>query len=357
MKLSTLKNKTSRMTSFYMTPLLIAIAFNFSLSACGHMDQGAMESQSLPENNGPPCTKVDWNHFSVVNVGSTLDVSVPNGMTVRTAVVMGRQETLPAQLADTTTLEFNVEGVHTVFAVTEGIECSPTVTRRIVDVVYEFPITTGIDKEDARIQAWASSWAMPVSYGESVVEMWQTPERAMGPASGQPADVVSLGEGGQIELLFDGEIYNGDGADFAVFENSFSPTFLELGFVEVSSDGVHFLQFPTIYLGTNAIDPYGDHAPEIMYGFAGRFPKGVGTPFDLQDLRFDPDVESGLIDLDRITSVRITDVIGDGSRLDDMGRPIFDPYPTTGSAGFDLDAVGVIHFNETQQPSDTEASR
>jgi hypothetical protein len=180
------------------------------------------------------------------------------------------------------------------------------------------------------------------------VDMWQTPERAMGPASGQPADIVSLGAGGQIELFFDGELYNGDGVDFAVFENGFSPIFLELGFVEVSSDGIHFAQFPTIYLGTNAINPFQTHSPEIMYGFAGRFPKGVGTPFDLEDLKFDPEVRSGLVDLNRITSVRILDVIGDGNTLDSMGHPIFDPYPTAGSAGFDLDAVGVMHLNETE---------
>ncbi len=35
--------------------------------------------------------------------------------------------------------------------------------------------------------------------------------------------------------------------------------------------------------------------------------------------------------------------MGDGSSTDSLGRVIFDPYPTEQSAGFDLDAVGVIH--------------
>ena len=41
------------------------------------------------------------------------------------------------------------------------------------------------------------------------------------------------------------------------------------------------------------------------------------------------------------TDVRIVDVVGDGFSLDSSGGVIYDPYPTSGSAGFDLDAVGV----------------
>jgi hypothetical protein len=29
--------------------------------------------------------------------------------------------------------------------------------------------------------------------------------------------------------------------------------------------------------------------------------------------------------------------------LDSFGRPIFDPYPTVGSAGFDLDGIAVMN--------------
>jgi hypothetical protein len=44
-----------------------------------------------------------------------------------------------------------------------------------------------------------------------------------------------------------------------------------------------------------------------------------------------------------VTHVRIVDVVGDGSARDSDGRVIWDPYPTILTAGFDLDAVGVIH--------------
>src|ERR1700761_645592 len=68
-----------------------------------------------------------------------------------------------------------------------------------------------------------------------------------GPANGY---TVSLGDSGIAVLTFAHPIYNGAGPDFAVFENGFlnatndSQAFLELGFVEVSSDGVNFTRFP-----------------------------------------------------------------------------------------------------------------
>jgi len=51
--------------------------------------------------------------------------------------------------------------------------------------------------------------------------------------------IVSLGDSGVADVTFAGAIYNGPGADFAVFENGFlnatndSLAFLELAFVEV----------------------------------------------------------------------------------------------------------------------------
>jgi hypothetical protein len=50
-----------------------------------------------------------------------------------------------------------------------------------------------------------------------------------------------------------------------------------------------------------------------------------------------------LVDLAHISYVRIIDVVGDGNALDCRGEVIYDPYPTGGSAGFDLDAIAVLH--------------
>ena len=42
--------------------------------------------------------------------------------------------------------------------------------------------------------------------------------------------------------------------------------------------------------------------------------------------------------------MRIDDITGDGSCVDSAGNPIYDPYPSSESGGFDLNAVGVINY-------------
>jgi len=53
---------------------------------------------------------------------------------------------------------------------------------------------------------------------------------------------------------------------------------------------------------------------------------------------------SGLLDTNNVKWVRIVDIVGDGSYLDTSGDVVYDPYPTIGSAGFDLDAIGVLNM-------------
>lgn len=204
------------------------------------------------------------------------------------------------------------------------------------------PDHQGIPLDDPQIAAWATGVAS-VTFGDAVDETWRDTDRALGPAAGTSTDVVSLGEGGQITLTFDTPIADGPGPDFAVYENGFSDTFLEYGYVEVSSDGSTFVRFDSAFLGTEPVGPFADSDPTLMLGLAGRYRQGIGTGFDLSLLRWHPLVRRGLVDLQRVTHVRIVDVVGDGSDLDSFGRPIYDPYPTTGSAGFDLDAIAVLH--------------
>ena len=205
-----------------------------------------------------------------------------------------------------------------------------------------------IDKDDERIVAWATGYEN-YKVGEGVTEEWQTPEKALGKAAGDSYDVVVLGDGGSIVLTFAKPITDGDGADFAVFENSFDEGFLELGTVEVSSDGEHFVAFDNYYLGSEKIGGTGKHDARLIWGFAGKFKQGEGTMFDLAELANKPEVADGTVDLKAITHVKIVDVIGDGSQKDSIGDPIYDPYPTGEiSAGFDLDAIAVI--NEVKEP-------
>lgn len=209
------------------------------------------------------------------------------------------------------------------------------------------PGSTAISMDDISITSWATGYEDYI-VGLNVDAVWQTPERALGQAQGTSGDIVSLGEGGLITLTFNDPIINGIGDDFAVFENSFSDTFLELARVEVSSDGTNFFGFSAFSLTPSAIGPFGTIDPTDIDGLAGKYRQGWGTGFDL-DLLTDV---AGL-DVFNIGYVRLIDIIGDGSMFDDTAgtpNPIYDPFETVGSAGFDLDAIGVLNSTSTVVP-------
>ena len=197
-----------------------------------------------------------------------------------------------------------------------------------------------ISMDDPALISWATGYIDYLT-GDKVDETWQVPENALERAEGTSFDIVALGSGGRITLTFDPPVENGAGWDFAVFENSFSDQYLELAYVEVSSNGIDFIRFDAISLTINPVPGFGNIDPTDVDGLAGKYRQGFGTPFDLQNIADKPDVLSGLVDLSRISHIRIIDVVGDGSALDSTAEVIYDPYPTTGSAGFDLDALGV----------------
>ena len=126
-----------------------------------------------------------------------------------------------------------------------------------------------IENNSSLIQAWAKSVEEYV-IGENVLPIWQTPNEALGFAEGAAANIVSLGEGGSIILGFEPPIYDDFGADFAVFENATIEGFLELGYVEISSDGEHFARFDHAYLGELPRDTFALLDPKEIGGFAGR---------------------------------------------------------------------------------------
>lgn len=175
-------------------------------------------------------------------------------------------------------------------------------------------------------------------------------ENATGMADGS---VVSLGDSGVATLTFPVTITNGDGPDFAVFENGFpnplnsGEAFLELAFVEVSSNGTNFFRFPAqsfTQVDSQISSVAGVHYmnASLLYNLAGKYIGGYGVPFDLEELSGTPG-----LDINQIHYVRLVDVIGDigayGSN-DANGNRINEPFPTPFPAGgFDLDAVGVLH--------------
>ena len=197
-----------------------------------------------------------------------------------------------------------------------------------------------ISMDDRALISWATGYSDYI-VGDNVEETWQVPGNALGEAEGNSFDVVALGSGGMLTLVFDPPIENGEGWDFAVFENSFSDRYLELAYVEVSSDGIDYVRFDAISLTPNPVPGFGNIDPTDVDGLAGKYRQSYGTPFNLEDISDKPGVLSGNVDISSIPYIRIVDVVGDGSCLDSSGEVIYDPYPTAGSAGFDLDAVGV----------------
>jgi hypothetical protein len=156
---------------------------------------------------------------------------------------------------------------------------------------------------------------------------------------------VSLGDGGYAILTFYDAIYNGNGWDFAVFENSFDGDFLELAFVEVSSDGINFFRFPSTSLTDTTMQTgtFGNLDPTKINNLAGKYRVFYGTPFDLEELKDTPG-----LDVNNVSHIKIIDVVGSVqdhyATRDAQGNKINDPWPTPfPQGGFDLDAVGVIH--------------
>ncbi|HRZ28285.1 MAG TPA: Ig-like domain-containing protein [Spirochaetota bacterium] len=191
--------------------------------------------------------------------------------------------------------------------------------------------------------------------------------------------MLNLGNTGGVTFTFDQPIADGEGADIAIFENGFLTTgglIAEYGYVEVSSNGTDYIRFDSATTRDPSTVPDPDTTmtgwdTTLDWGVTGRYPAGYGDSFDLAWLRTTRKVVEGRIDLSSITYVRIIDIIGmDEARLmgsdtgsaiprsdhqslissilgnydslDSFGSVIFDEYPTVGTGGLDIDAVGVI---------------
>jgi len=244
-------------------------------------------------------------------------------------------------------------------------------------------------------RGWATEVVEYVPSDPTWSGVWNDPAQALGPATGQNFDIVSLGEltlqeiaqgvpPGSITLAFgDSEepaggavIRNGAGYDFVVFENGMmsqittalgsleGQLLAELAYVEVSSNGRDFARFPSVSLTPGRTGSYGTIETSDIHNLAGKHPNAygvcTGTPFDLDELVNHPDVTAGKVDLAAIRYVRIVDVPGSGDFTDDAvqqvapgtgpawapyaeSHPIYDQWPTWGSGGFDLEAVGILH--------------
>ena len=212
--------------------------------------------------------------------------------------------------------------------------------------------STAMVKDSAAFKAWATM--ATITRGLRAINVPDSGYASVGTdlsAIGKAGEngTVSLGDGGIAILQFATPIQNGLGYDFAVFENSFDDRFLELAFVEVSSDGQQYFRFPAVSLtqDTTQTGPFDYTEPVKVNNLAGKYRNGFGTPFDLEEL-----ASLAGLDVQHITHVKIMDAIGciqpQYATYDSKNNTINDPWPTNfPSSGFDLDAVGVIHSIST----------
>lgn len=222
----------------------------------------------------------------------------------------------------------------------------------------EQPGSTAVFKDSPQIVGWANGISVErglvnISNPDAVAggSNYATagmPEYAIGYADG---NTVSLGDGGHAIATFSVPVVNGPGFDFAVFENG-STLYLELAFVEVSSDEVHYFRFPS-HSETQTqtqLGSFGTPQAQYLNNLAGKYAAQYGTPFDLSDL---PD--NGLLDKNNITHIKIIDVVGsidpEYATYDSFGNAVNDSFPTPfASCGFDLQAVAVINRQALSVP-------
>jgi hypothetical protein len=207
--------------------------------------------------------------------------------------------------------------------------------------------TTAMKADSSAFVAWASQSQVHRGYQDI-----STPSLGLASAGADHAaeglsdgTAVSLGDAGWVVCTFQNPIRNGNGPDFAVFENSFSDDFLELAVVEVSSDGVNYTRFKAHSLTDTTVQTasFGLTDATKLNNLAGKYRGGYGTPFDLQELAGTPG-----LNINAITHVKVIDVVGSINKpyatYDGFGNKINDPWPTAfPSGGFDLDAIGVIN--------------
>ena len=221
-----------------------------------------------------------------------------------------------------------------------------------IAAIAQFPGETkgfdkGIFKDSSIIQAWATECKVVrgfVNIADPALGFTTVGNEASAVGPAGENGVISLGDGGEAVLTFAQPISDHEGYDLAVFENSFDGNFLELAFVEVSSDGINFYRFPPISLidTTKQVGTFDPTDPRKINNLAGKHEGLFGTPFDLAELK---NVVG--LDIGKVTHVKIKDAVGSlddkYATRDTKGVKMNDPWPTPfPSGGFDLDAVAVL---------------
>ena len=209
--------------------------------------------------------------------------------------------------------------------------------------------STAIFKDSSIFVAWGNTCSVQRGFqniADTTVGFTSTGDSSLAIGHADGIQIVSLGDGGSAIMGFETPITNGTGFDFAVFENGFIDEFLELAFVEVSSDGINFFRFKaTSNTQTDVqVGPFDYNADAtLMNNLAGKYRATYGTPFELDEMIGIPD-----LNVDSISYIKVIDVVGSinptYATYDQNNNMINEHYPTPyPQGGFDLDAIGVIH--------------
>jgi len=231
------------------------------------------------------------------------------------------------------------------------------------------PIPGFVDGQvNPRILGWASQVRNYAPANPAAIDsFWTNPDILLQPVTGNVFDVVSLGDlsasdlakgvaPGSVVVSFDQPVGDGPGPDLAIFGNAFqlahsTKVFAKLAYVEVSTDGVVFARFPSVDANPHPAGtswPYVASDATKIYNLFGKavnaYGSSWGNPFDLRDLTDHPLVKSGAVDLQNIRFVRLVAIPGSGAYQDSFGHPIYGPWPTAGSPGPEVQAVGILNF-------------
>jgi hypothetical protein len=307
--------------------------------------------------------------FDIVSSAETLPVTVADGYPAQVAVLTNpAADPSTATWTNAATVKLaGYSGPTRILAKRAGTSCPTAVFDATYDVRAAYTPrwnavagtaggpSNALDKADAKFKGWITGHS-EYTPGGNVNASFQTPTNAYGPID---SSLVVLGDRGSYTATFGSPITNGPGYDFAAFENGFASganDFLEVAYLEVSSNGTDFVRFDSASRRATTVAAFGTQDPAELGGLPGKDLAGKGTPFDLSVLKNKPQVRSGAVDLDRITHVRLKDIQGDGNDKDSFGRPIYDPNPVTGSAGYDLTGIGVINQRDETAPVVTVTS-
>ncbi|HVY69882.1 MAG TPA: hypothetical protein VHH73_08125, partial [Verrucomicrobiae bacterium] len=201
---------------------------------------------------------------------------------------------------------------------------------------------------------------------------WKNLDTLLHPVSGNVFDVVSLGDlsaaditkgvaPGSLTVKFDQPVGDGPGPDIVIFGNAFqlaksTRVFAKLAYVEVSTDGVLFARFPSVDTNPRPAGagwPYITSDATKIYNLFGKavnaYGPSWGNPFDLHDLALHPLAQNGAVNLQNIRYVRLVAIPGSGSYQDSFGNPIYCPWPTYGSPGPEVQAVGLLNRGQVAE--------